>query len=207
MEDLLLVLQVVNISSVPPSAEDEVRAAKLTLGSREAIEASMARPTENQVGSQEGPLTRLAKHLHKTRPLRKWWRKVEVELACKARYNYLEEQLSVEMRSVSDHFHYPPRVANCLEALLDIKEQGWRHELSSGSGVEGEELNSEAEEGSAEEAGEAGEGSAKQAGEGLARDGWASLPEKKGEGDKPEVQSTLVPPTSNAPPLLVPGPV
>ncbi|ONK56705.1 uncharacterized protein A4U43_C10F11880 [Asparagus officinalis] len=65
---------------------------------------------------------------------------------------------------------------------------------------------SEAEEGSAEEAGEAGEGSAKQAGEGLARDGWASLPEKKGEGDKPEVQSTLVPPTSNAPPLLVPGP-
>ncbi|ONK60605.1 uncharacterized protein A4U43_C08F20380 [Asparagus officinalis] len=61
-----------------------------------------------------------------------------------------------------------------------------------------------AEEGSAEEAGEASEGSAKQVGEGSVRDNWMSSPEKKGEGAKPEVQLTLVPPTTNAPLLSAP---
>ncbi|ONK72012.1 uncharacterized protein A4U43_C04F14730 [Asparagus officinalis] len=54
---------------------------------------------------------------------------------------------------------------------------------------------------------EAGEGLAEQAGEGFTQDSWIISPKKKkGEGSKPEVQSTPMPPAANAHPLLNPSP-
>nr|ABB55348.1 hypothetical protein 9.t00013 [Asparagus officinalis] len=109
----------------------------------------------------------------------------------KVRASYLKLQEELEVRKA--------KLERAL-MLLAAKED----KLANQSGAKGEELDNEAEEGSAEEAGEASEGSAKQVGKGSVRDNWMSSPDKKGEGAKPEVQLTLVPPTTNAPLLSAP---